>query len=92
MYKGRIENTSTHQERITPALRTLQVCRLGRTTDHLVAPNSLHLVPGDACGATQRKHINIQERFKTPQHLNNTLKNDSRTYRKFILTITAELI
>jgi len=24
MYKGRIENTSTHQERITPALRTLQ--------------------------------------------------------------------
>ncbi len=60
MYKGRIENTSTHQERINPALRTLQ------------------------------------ERFKnaskTHQHLNNALKDDSRTYRKFILTITVELI
>ncbi len=95
-------SSKTHQGRLNHALRTHQVCRLGRTVDHLATPNSLNLVPGDAYGAnttkTQRKHINASRRLQGRLENISKIANDhtgaylSNIHPFKILTITRNLI
>ncbi|MGF6353480.1 hypothetical protein ABIE27_001389 [Paenibacillus sp. 4624] len=76
--------SKTHKGSIENASRRIQVCRPGRTADHLDAPNSLHHVPGDAYGANTTKthqHINNIKNVKnTSRKLQGRLKNISKIY------------